>query len=163
VAATNSYHSKGGKLKKVTDAYGKSTTSTFDGAGRRTKLTDALGNEVVTAYYEHGRVKYTQQKNKLAAESYVTYSTAYWYDDDGREEAQANYGTGSLPSLQEWPASPPASSDTVLVTSYARDLLGRVTQVTDPAGMETTYDYRCLCQVVSGERGDSALSLTKRS
>ena len=115
---------------------------TFDGAGRQIKVTDALGNEQVTAYYADGSVKYSQQRNKLAAECYVTYSTAHWYDDDGREEAQAGYGTASLPDT--WPASPPASSDTVLVTGSARDQLGRVTTVTDPAGMQTTYDYDLL-------------------
>jgi len=34
----------------------------------RPKVTQVLGNEVVTAYYDDGRVKYAQQKNKLVAD-----------------------------------------------------------------------------------------------
>jgi YD repeat-containing protein len=110
VGATNNYPSKGGKLLKVTDAYSNLTEYDYDGAGRQTTVTDALGNEQVTADYDDGNVKYSQQKNKIATDTYVTYSTAHWYDDDGREEAQASYGTGSPPG--PWPASPPSSSDT---------------------------------------------------
>jgi len=61
---------------------------------------------------------------------------------NGRVEAEAAYGTGNLPA--QWPASAPASSDTVHVTSYTRDKLGRVTQVTDPEGLETTYAHDLL-------------------
>ncbi len=37
--------------------------------------------------------------------------------------------------------SAPSSSDTVHVTTTTYDKLGRTTKVTDPEGMETTYDY----------------------
>ncbi|MFO7957213.1 MAG: hypothetical protein R6X33_08925 [Candidatus Brocadiia bacterium] len=59
----------------------------------------------MTAYYDDGSVKYTRMKNKIATDTYVTYSTAYWYDADGRREAVAEYGTGSLPGT--WPGSAP--------------------------------------------------------
>jgi hypothetical protein len=49
------------------------------GAGRQTTVTDALGNEAVTAYYADSRPKYIQQKNKIADQTYVTYSRGSWY------------------------------------------------------------------------------------
>ncbi|MFO8006701.1 MAG: hypothetical protein R6V05_03100, partial [Candidatus Brocadiia bacterium] len=67
------------------------------------------------------------------------YSHAFWYDSDGRKVAEADYGTGSLPD--PCPSSAPSSSDTVHVTTYTYDKLGRTTKVTDPLGMETTYAY----------------------
>jgi len=141
-ADTNNYFSKGGKLKKLTDPYSKSTTYAYDGAGRQTKVTDALGNEVVAAYYDDGKVKYTQQRNKIADQTYVTYSRGSWYDSDRHLAAAADYGTGSLPD--PWPSNAPSSSDSVHVTSYTYDKLGRTTQVTDAAGMQVTSAYDML-------------------
>ena len=141
-ADTNSYFSKGGNLKKLTDPYSKSTTYTYDGAGRQTKVTDALGNEVVTAYYDDGKMKYTQRKDKIGDQTYLTYSEGSWYDSDRNLTATADYGTGNLPD--PWPSSAPSSSDSVHVTSYTYDKLGRTTQATDAAGMQTTYAYDML-------------------
>lgn len=141
-ADTDSYFSKGGKLKKLTDPYSKSTAYAYDGAGRQTTVTDALGNETVTAYYDDSKAKYVQQRNKIADQTYVTYSAGSWYDSDGRLKASAEYGTGSLPD--PWPTTPPSSSDSVHVTGYEFDKLGRTTKVSDPAGMETTYAYDML-------------------
>jgi len=69
----------------------------------------------------------------------VTYS-ASWYDGIGRTTANADYGTNGGSAFSR-PSTPPASSDTILVslTSYNSD--GEVASTTDPKGMVTQFEY----------------------
>ncbi len=66
-------------------------------------------------------------------------SSATWYDGIYRPFASANYG--AIASFSR-PATPPASSDTVLVSTTAYDDAGRAWPSTDPRGIEnrTTFD-----------------------
>lgn len=70
----------------------------------------------------------------------VSYSTAY-FDSADRTTAVVNLGTNGGAAYTR-PATVPARSDTVLVTSYAYDAAGRLEFVTDPRALvsRTVYD-----------------------
>jgi RHS repeat-associated protein len=69
----------------------------------------------------------------------VTYRAA-WYDGIDRPTAAADYGTngGSAPSV---PSTPPASSDTVLVTTTQYDHVGMACRTIDPTGKITQRQF----------------------
>ena len=69
----------------------------------------------------------------------VTYS-ASWYDGTGRATAAADYGTNGGAAFTR-PSTPPASSDTILVSVTSFNSDGEVQSVTDPAGMVTQLEY----------------------
>ncbi len=73
-----------------------------------------------------------------------TYSYT-WYDDAERVRDMADFGTNTNgwkdADSPTYGASPPASSDTVLVTSYSYDTAGRQDTVTDPRGIETETEF----------------------
>ena len=69
----------------------------------------------------------------------VTY-TASWYDDANRQTATADYGTNGGSAFSR-PASAPARSDTVLVTSTEYNTAGMAYKVTDPAGKESRSEF----------------------
>ena len=69
----------------------------------------------------------------------VTY-VANWHDGLGRVVASADYGTNGGTALTR-PATVPASSDTVLVSTTSFDAAGEVATTTDPAGMVTKYEF----------------------
>ncbi|MFA9478962.1 RHS repeat-associated core domain-containing protein [Phycisphaerales bacterium AB-hyl4] len=61
---------------------------------------------------------------------------AFWYDGGGRRVAMANYGTNGGSGLTR-PATAPAPSDDVLVSTFEYDDAGREHLTTDPAGIVT--------------------------
>ncbi|MFN6331093.1 MAG: RHS repeat-associated core domain-containing protein [Planctomyces sp.] len=69
----------------------------------------------------------------------VTYS-ASWYDGTGRATAAADYGTNGGAAFTR-PSTPPASSDTILVSVTSFNSDGEVQSATDPAGMVTQLEY----------------------
>ena len=69
----------------------------------------------------------------------VTYA-ASWYDGVGRTIASADYGTNGGSSLTR-PASVPARSDTVLVTTTEFNNAGNVFSTVDPKNIETRFEY----------------------
>jgi RHS repeat-associated protein len=64
----------------------------------------------------------------------------FQFDALGRTQAVAEYGTNGGSSLSR-PATIPARSDTVLVTSTVYDDAGRVEEVIDPKGIKNRTEY----------------------
>jgi YD repeat-containing protein len=79
--------------------------------------------------------------NPTTAPKARVYYTASYYDAANRLTAAVDVGTNSGAAYTR-PGSPPASSDTTLVTSYAYSPAGWVQSVTDARGVvsQTTYD-----------------------
>jgi RHS repeat-associated protein len=69
----------------------------------------------------------------------VTY-VASWPDGVGRDRASADYGTNGGISLSR-PSTIPSRADTVLVSSNEYDDTGELESSTDPAGMQTKFEY----------------------
>ena len=65
---------------------------------------------------------------------------AYWFDEVGRQKAVANYGTNG-DSVLTRPATVPARSDTVLVTTTEFDSAGQAYKTIDPAGREDRQEF----------------------
>ena len=92
---------------------------------------DASGNVIqITAYVRKHTEGGTGELTTSSAR--VTY-TASWFDGANRQTATANYGTNGGSAFSR-PSSPPARSDTVLVTSTEYNTAGLAYQTTDPAG-----------------------------
>ncbi len=120
------------------DSYGN-VSFTGDTILQQTQYTyDAEGNVIMTADFERDYGA-TDTGALTSADARVSY-VADWYDSEDRVIAEANYG--ALNSAPTRPDSPPASSDTVLVTEQSYNDSGLVSTVTDPAGNEyaATYD-----------------------
>jgi len=75
-------------------------------------------------------------------------------DWGGRETTLSYDGNGSLNKVV---------GPSLCVAYFDYDANDDLSALTDPEGRTLYYEYPCLCQVVCGERGDSLLSLTKRS
>ncbi len=64
-----------------------------------------------------------------------------WYDGVGRPTATADYGTNGDGSKPTRPDSPPASSDTVLVSTTEYNSDGEAYKTIDPAGREDRQEF----------------------
>jgi RHS repeat-associated protein len=81
-------------------------------------------------------------------DNYIRTIVYNWYDAAHRLTGTANYGTYNADgwkytaSAPSYDSSPPARSDTVLVTTRTYDTAGRLATVTDPMGIvtESTFD-----------------------
>lgn len=78
-------------------------------------------------------------------DDYIQSAVYSWYDDADRLTATANYGTNTsawtYSALAARPGTPPASSDTVLVSTFGYNGQGRLRLVTDPKGIKTKSFY----------------------
>ena len=82
--------------------------------------------------------------------------TASYYDAANRLTDHVDVGTNGG-TIYDRPGSPPAGSDTVLVTHMDYDAAGRIAAVTDPRGLvtQTTYDLlNRTAQTVAAYTGD---------
>jgi RHS repeat-associated protein len=106
---------------------------------------DANGNVILTSQRERFHDADPTATGALSTASSgirarVSSSTAY-YDAADRQTAAVNVGSnGGSPYSR--PATPPAASDTALVTLYGYDAAGRLRDVTDPMGrvQRSLYD-----------------------
>ena len=111
------------------------TETAFDPAGNQTLVTTKKRRQ--NAGTELGPLNGYDVPNVPIA---LRYYVAYWPDPIGRQQAIANYGTNGNAVLS-YPATIPARSDSVLVTSMTYDLAGRSFETTDPVGYVTRTLY----------------------
>ncbi len=106
---------------------------------------DAADNVIASATYERepdAAVEGLLSASPASARAGFAFS---WYDDAHRMTHSADYGThsadGHSGATPARPATPPASSDTVLVSITAYDPAGRVVSTTDPKGLVTQRHF----------------------
>ena len=106
---------------------------------------DAAGNVILATHRERFHDASTVAKGRLGTPTTgiparVSYVASY-FDAANRLTAAVNVGTNGGQAYSR-PASTPARSDTVLVTSYSYDEAGRLRDVMDPAAVtsRTLYD-----------------------
>jgi len=122
---------------------------------------DHVLEETITSYNGAGDVILTATKQRFDIDTSAqtgelgtpatgvparVYYAAYFYDAANRLTAEANVGTdgGSVYTAPTLGASPPARSDTALVTSTTYNAAGWVATVTDPRGIVTATSYDLL-------------------
>ncbi|MBN8624754.1 MAG: RHS repeat protein, partial [Planctomycetes bacterium] len=114
----------------------------FDDAGNRLQVAsfqrfhNAAGNGVLNFPYSG-----TQPLSR------VSY-TAAWFDGISRIVADADYGTNGNVAFTR-PATVPARSDEILVTTYGYDAAGIRFQFIDPMGVESRQTFNALGKVLS--------------
>jgi len=113
---------------------------------------DAAGNVTEQMTLEANHDDATIGMDITNHDDFVQTAVYSWYDEVGRPTATAAYGTcdsaWTYAALTSRPSSAPASSDTVLVTSYAYNTAGRLETVTDPKGIVTKSSYDDLGRTV---------------
>ncbi len=117
------------------------TLNTYDDAGNQVLATTYQRFDTATG---NGVLQFPYASQPLARASYI----AQWFDVVSRVTATADYGTNGDAAFTR-PATAPASSDTVLVTTYGYDDAGNQDQTTDPAGKVTRRTFNALHKVVS--------------
>jgi len=178
VLVTSYTRDKLGRATRVTDPAGMETTSAYDLLSRRTEeVRDAGGGGLA--------IKTTWKYDEWDGTNEVYYDVIEaWEDAENHQDTEYVYGAAKHPN-KVTKTTYPDTGDVVATynddgtvatrvdqrgwtTTYTYDDARRVTaEAVTGAGLvgtsALTYAYRCLCQVVSGERGDSLLSLTNRS
>ena len=158
-----------GRLWKVTDREGKTTTLTYDGtAGRLATITDARAHVALTLTYDaQGRVATQKDARGIVTGDATTF--AYVINGDGTRvttvtEPVTSFEPTFHPTLTDsydangWltqRVSHPSSTET-LTEAYTYDAIGNRTSVTDPRGNRTDfcYDVNYAGTSVSGSRGN---------
>jgi RHS repeat-associated protein len=134
------------------------TYSTDGGSGSDWNATNTVSGDIVleqveTSYDANGNVIETTNRQRfddatatgaLGTPTSGThardYFTATYYDASDRVVAQVDVGTNGGTAYVR-PASPPARSDSVLVTSYEYNGAGWVEDTVDPRGIDTRTEY----------------------
>jgi RHS repeat-associated protein len=171
---TNTFYDHRGNVIEESDPGGLVTKTRYDGAGRpvveyatdggsgtdwnaaNTVSGDHVLEQVETAYDADGNVIQTTDRQRFHDETATgalgdpntgprarVYYTTDYYDAANRLTASVNVGTNGGTAYVR-PATPPARSDTALVTSYDYNAAGWVQDTIDPRGLDkrTLYDSR---------------------
>ncbi len=143
-----------GRLWKVTDREGKTTTFAYDGtSARMATITDARIHVALTLTYDAQRRVATQKDARGLTTGDVT-TLAYVVNGDGTRvttitEPVTSFESSFHPTVEDtydangWltqRVSKPSSTET-LTQTYAYDATGNRTAVTDPRGNRTDYCY----------------------
>lgn len=134
-----------GQLQSQTDAYGRSTTFTYDANGNPDQATDALARVADSNHDPLNRLSRSlQDMNGIAAETKFTYDAldnlTQVNDPKGLNTNYSYNGLGDLTQLQ--------SPDTG-TTSYTYDNAGNRASQTDARGVTTTYAYDALNRIAA--------------
>lgn len=139
----------------------------LDGYGRISKTVSASGAAVDTVYDANGNI-YSISNPYLNTQEQTYGITSYTYDALGRKRIETHPGN----STQQWSYAGNVTTFTDEAGSqWARtsDALGRLTNVTEPGGLQTTYTYNvlgdllCADQWGTGTVGQPCNSSLKRS
>lgn len=134
-----------GQLQAYTDAYGRSTTFTYDAGDNPDTTTDALSHVADNNVDPLNRLSRTlQDMNGIAAETKFSYDVldnlTQVNDPKGLDTNYTYNGFGDLTQLQ--------SPDTG-ITTYTYDSAGNRASQTDARGVTTTYGYDALNRLTS--------------
>ncbi len=152
----NTWHTDGNTVKTQAAGSQEWNKTTCDGLGRATQVSvgytvganDLVFQQTDTQYDAAGNVIFVTSRERFTgdtadtgpltdADSRASY-VGNWYDAMGRKTDTANYGAVAAFAR---PNTPPARSDTVLVSSTEFDAAGNVYQTIDPAGNVVTHSY----------------------
>ena len=135
-------------IEKSIDPKGNETVKTFDSSGRLEKVVS--GNDVtIYSYYLDGSKKSVTYYKLLREPSSKGYSQEYSYNKDGTISSLTNrkpdgtpmdvtyydYEKGNMKTRRE------LKNGVYSYTGYTYDALNRLTQVTEPDGKSTYYEY----------------------
>lgn len=154
----------------VTDADGRTTTTTYDDAGRPTEVTRADGSSTRWAYDRTGQVtRYTDAAGSVTTYTYDSAgrrasakdpsgrTTSYGYDEAGNLVTVTQPGGGTTTHAYDAAGRRTATdySDSTPDVSWSYDLAGRTVAVADGTGT-TTYSHDVVGRVtgVDGPTGD---------
>lgn len=155
LATTNTYAVSTGKLTKVKDPEAKETTIAYDSTtGLKDYVKNPLNAETVDSFDEYGRVSQTT----FADDSYVTFE----YNHRGQKIREIRYSSDAIPvplvkntwtydgagrqtEVRNWADASSSSTsinDRVTTNTYGTATnKGRLIEMTDPSGEDTTYNY----------------------
>jgi RHS repeat-associated protein len=158
-----------GRLWKVTDREGQTTTFGYDGTlARITTITDARAHVALTLTYDsQGRVATQKDAKGLVSGDVTTFG--YVVNGDGTRvttltEPATSFEMSFHPTIEDtydangWVTkriSKPSTSE-ALTETYGYDPTGNRTSVTDPRGNQTNYcyDVNYAGSAISGSRGN---------
>jgi len=149
---TNSYDNLG-RLISVTDAQNATTTYQYDAFGDRVKTTDALGNATYSYFDTLGRLTLA-----VDPDGYATSTTYNNFNEIASvtrymTKIAAGYDVGTPPAV--------TASAADRTTSFTRDILGRITAMTDASQATETYEFDSFGDQV--ERVDKLGKITTRT
>jgi RHS repeat-associated protein len=139
MVATNAYgqvtthYDTRNRMDLITDIFNQTITSAYDGNGNRTSR--GYGNVTTTYEYDNRNLMLNMTENGLS-------QAAFAYDDDGKLHTKtldslvtATYGYDDLEQISS--IGYVAGQTTLANFSYTPDVMGRITNVTDPGGQHT--------------------------
>lgn len=133
---TNNYYDLRGQQVATVDAMGYLTTQAFDGAGNVTRKT-----EFSSAIAGWNGASAPAAAPTATADASLDRQTTYVYDRGGRKTSETRV------NVENSTSSNGTSTRSNLVTSYAYDAVGNLTQTTDAAGGVTVSYYDALGRV----------------
>jgi RHS repeat-associated protein len=146
------------RMTGMTDALGRTTSTTYDGMGRKTSTTDAAGHQTFYKYDLRGHLietdyadgtsthdTYDALGRRTVSTDQTGATTHYGYDAEG----QLISVTDPLAHITQYAYDADGNMTSVTdanghVTAYAYDLLDEKTQRTLPLGMSETFTYDVL-------------------
>jgi YD repeat-containing protein len=157
---TKSIYDSNGRVTKVQTAFGTAdqadeVTMLFTANSRTASVTDGEGNKTGYGFDGHDRIETTNYPDKVTKG--LTSATDFeqlTYDANSnviqrrvRDGALINYSYDNLDRLTL--KDVPDTLSFVLDATYSYDLLGRLTGMTNPSGIPTSFSYDALGRTVS--------------
>jgi RHS repeat-associated protein len=129
------------RVQLVTNALSGKTTMLYDGAGNTTGVVDPLSRMVTSAFDGMGRVtSVTRPGNLTRTTLYNAAGLVTDQKDENNNETQFAYDSRGLLTT----TSEAVGTSVARTTTNSYDLAGNTTQVTDPRGKNTKYQFDSL-------------------
>ena len=134
-----------GKLREREDQLGDKEFFAYDEEGNLTRYTDREGRRTTWIYNVFGSPVYERAVDREGKHACIT---TYVYDSIGRITRAVCDGHSYEYSYNEQGRLKEKRSSGKRLISYEYDKAGQITQITDPAGVSTRYEWDILGRVV---------------
>ena len=153
VSRTTYVVDQGGQVTSSTDPLGNTTNFTYDEAGR---LAVTVGPAVATETGGGAPVSV----RSVTTVGYNTFGETVERQDARGNVARQTYDAAGRPKTTTLPAYTPPGATTPITSSIGRtyDVLGQLTEQTDPLGKKTTYAYDQLSRLSKVTAADGGIS-----